>query len=196
MKIIKKASFLKSMDNFENYTGFSVPEIVLVGRSNVGKSSLINMLAGNSKLAKVSNTQGKTKLANFFLFNNEFVLVDLPGYGYAEASKLDKQRWGKMTEEYFENSKNLKMAILLVDVRLTPTEQDIQMLEYFVFHQIPVTVVATKFDKIKKSERMNKLSNIASTFNIGIENIYLSSSEIGFGKDQIVERIYQFIQGE
>ena len=193
MKTIKKSVFLSSAENFDKFKGFKLPEIVLCGRSNVGKSSLINMLAQNNKLAKVSQTQGKTKLVNFFEFNGEFVLVDLPGYGYAKVSKVEQQRWGKMIDEYLSVSKNLKMAILLVDVRLTPTEQDIQMFEYFAYHNIPVTIVATKFDKIKKSERLKNLQEIANTLNVGIQNIYITSSEESYGRDELVERIYQFI---
>ncbi len=193
MNIIKTATFLKSVSDFTGYKGFNVPEIIIVGRSNVGKSSIINMLANNKKLAKVSATQGKTKLANFFMFNNEFVLVDLPGYGYAEAGKSEQNRWKNMMDGYFKVSKNLKMAILLVDIRHKPTEQDIEMLEYFVFNGIAVTVVATKYDKIKRSEKMQKLSCIANTFNMGTGNIVLTSSESSFGKQELIDRIYQFI---
>lgn len=196
MKMIKNAVFLKSESEFENYKGFGLPEIMLVGRSNVGKSSFINMLAANTKLAKVSATQGKTKLVNFFLFNKEFVLVDLPGYGYAEASKLETQRWEKMIESYMEKAKNLSSAVLLVDIRHTPTKQDVQMLDYLTFHNIPVTIVATKYDKIKKTERTKKLQDIATTLKVGVENIYLISSETAYGKDNIVSRIYQFVDGE
>ena len=193
MNIIKTATFLKSVSDFTGYKGFNVPEIIIVGRSNVGKSSIINMLANNKKLAKVSATQGKTKIANFFMFNNEFVLVDLPGYGYAEAGKSEQNRWKNMMDGYFKVSKNLKMAILLVDIRHKPTEQDIEMLEYFVFNGIAVTVVATKYDKIKRSEKMQKLSCIANTFNMGTGNIVLTSSESSFGKQELIDRIYQFI---
>lgn len=130
MKTIKNAVFVKSDSELENYKGFDLPEILLMGRSNVGKSSFINMLSNNSKLAKVSSTQGKTKLVNFFLFNKEFMVVDLPGYGYAETSKLEQQRFGKMIDTYLEVSKNIAAAILLVDIRHIPTKQDVQMLEY------------------------------------------------------------------
>ena len=196
MKVIKSATFLKSEVNFEKYKGFDLPEIVLLGRSNVGKSSFINMLSNNNKLAKVSATQGKTKLVNFFLFNKEFILVDLPGYGYAEASKLEQQRWGKMIDTYLETSTNISNAILVVDIRHIPTDQDVQMLNYLTFNNIPATIVATKYDKIKKSERSKKLSDIAAKLKVGIENIYLISSETAYGKDNIVNRIYQFVDGE
>ena len=195
MKTIKSAVFLKSESELSEYKGFDKPEILLMGRSNVGKSSFINMLANNSKLAKVSATQGKTKLVNFFLFNKEFILVDLPGYGYAETSKVEQQRWGKMIDTYLETSKNIANAILVVDIRHIPTAQDIQMLDYLTFNNIPVTIVATKYDKIKKTERSRKLADIANTLKVGIENIYLISSETSYGKDNIVNRIYQFVDG-
>lgn len=196
MKIIKSAQFIKSEIDFSNYKGFGLPEIMLAGRSNVGKSSFINMLSGNNKLAKVSATQGKTRLVNFFMFNKEFILVDLPGYGYAEASKVEQQRWGKIIDSYIESSKNLVCAVLLVDVRHKPTEQDKQMLNYFTFNNIPVTIVATKYDKIKKAERMKKISDIAKELKVGVENIYLISSETAYGKEIILDRLYQFVDGE
>lgn len=196
MKTIKNAVFLKSASTADDYKGFGLPEILLVGRSNVGKSSVINMLSNNSKLAKVSSTQGKTKLINFFMFNDDFILVDLPGYGYAEASKLEQQRWSKMIDGFIEKTENIANAVLLVDIRHTPTNQDIQMLDYLTFSNIPVTIVATKYDKIKKSERMKKLTDIASTLKIGVENIYIVSSETSYGKDSLINRIYQFVDGE
>ena len=196
MKVIKKAEFIKSEVDFTNYKGYDMPEIMLAGRSNVGKSSFINMLASNTKLAKVSATQGKTKVVNFFKFNGEFIIADLPGYGYAEASKVEQQRWGKIIDGYIESSKNLVSAVLLVDVRHLPTEQDKQMLNYFTFNNIPVTIVATKYDKIKKAERMKKVADIAKALKVGVENIYLISSETAYGKDIIVERLYQFVDGE
>ncbi len=196
MKTIKNAVFLKSVSDEETYNGFDMPEILLVGRSNVGKSSVINMLSNNSKLAKVSATQGKTKLINFFMFNKDFILVDLPGYGYAEASKLEQQRWSKMINGFIEKNKNIACAVLLVDIRHTPTKQDVQMLDYLTFNNISVTIVATKYDKIKKSERMKKLTDIAATLKVGVENIYIVSSETSYGKDSLVNRIYQFVDGE
>ncbi|MBR3885389.1 MAG: YihA family ribosome biogenesis GTP-binding protein [Clostridia bacterium] len=196
MKTIKSAQFIKSETDFSNYKGFDLPEIMLAGRSNVGKSSFINMLSNNTKLAKVSATQGKTKVVNFFLMNKEFVLVDLPGYGYAETSKVEQHRWGEIIDSYIESSRNLVCAVLLVDVRHLPTEQDKQMLNYFTFNNIPVTIVATKYDKIKKAERMKKISDIAKELKVGVENIYLISSETAYGKDIIVDRLYQFVDGE
>ena len=122
-------------------------------------------------------------------------MVDLPGYGFAKVDKSEKEKWSKIIEDYLQSSKNIKTAVLLVDIRHKPTEQDIQMLEYLTYYNIAVTVVATKFDKIKKSEKREKLITIAKTFNIGVDNIFVTSSETSFGKDALVERIYQFVDG-
>lgn len=196
MKSVKSAIFVKSIADADAYESFGMPEILLVGRSNVGKSSLINMLSNNSKLAKVSSSQGKTKLINFFMFNKDFMLVDIPGYGYAATSKVEQLKWSKMIGSYIEKSQGLTAAILLVDIRHIPTAQDVQMLEYLTFHNIPVTIVATKIDKIKMSERLKKLNDIAMTLKVGRENIYQVSSETVFGKENIIDRIYQFVDGE
>lgn len=193
MKTIKNAIFLSSERNLKQFKGYGLPEIVLVGRSNVGKSSLINMLTANSKLAKVSSEQGKTRMVNFFKINEEFVLVDLPGYGFAKASHAEQESWKHMIDDYFESSQNLRMVILLVDIRHEPTDQDVQMLEYLTYKNLPVSIVATKFDKIKKSEQTKKLNDIAGKLKVGVDNVYVSSSETGLGKQKIIERIYQFI---
>ena len=139
---------------------------------------------------------GKTITINFYDVDKKLFLADLPGYGYAETSKVEQQRWGKIIDSYLETSKNLKSAVLLVDVRHAPTKQDIQMLDYLTFNNIPVTIVATKYDKIKKSERMKKINDIAQTLKVGIENIYLVSSETAYGKTAVIERLYQFVDGE
>ena len=193
MKTIKNAVFLKSYATATGYKGFGKPEILLLGRSNVGKSSLLNMLAGNSKLAKVSSTQGKTKLLNFFMINDDFVLVDLPGYGYAATSKVEQLRWKKMVDGYIAKSKSIASAVLVLDIRHTPTAQDLQMFEYLVFNNIPVTIVATKYDKIKKAECNKKVRDIATKLKVGVENIYLVSSETSYGKQNLIDRIYQFV---
>ncbi len=193
MKTIKNAVFVKSASSATEYKGFGKPEIVLVGRSNVGKSSLLNMLATNSKLAKVSSTQGKTRLLNFFLFNDEFMLVDLPGYGYAATSKVEQLKWKNMIEGYIKKSKNIASAILILDIRHLPTVQDIQMFEFLTFYNISVTIVATKYDKIKKSECAKKMRDIAATLKVGVENIMLVSSETAHGRQNLIDRIYQFV---
>ena len=193
MKTIKNAAFLKSEQDFSNYKGFDKPEIMMVGRSNVGKSSLINLIAGRKALAKVSSTQGKTRLVNFFELNSEFILVDVPGYGFAQTSHTEQNKWNKIINDYLKKTKNLVCTMLLVDIRHEPTDQDVQMLGYLTYNNIPVTIVATKYDKIKKSETIKKLTAIASKLKVGIENIYVVSSETGHGKQELIDRIYQFV---
>ncbi len=193
--IIKNAKFLKSESRITaNYVGFNLPEIAVVGRSNVGKSSFINMLANNKKLAKTSATPGRTRLVNYFLFNDNFVLVDLPGYGYAKASKAEQSGWENMITSYFAETNNLVGIIMLVDIRHTPTEQDKEMLAYLYAYNIPVVIACTKLDKIKKSEMARKVMDISGTLMVGKENIIVTSSETKCGKDKICDKIQQFIE--
>lgn len=193
--IIKNAKFLKSESRITaNYTGFNLPEIAVVGRSNVGKSSFINMLANNKKLAKTSATPGRTRLVNYFLFNDNFVLVDLPGYGYAKASKAEQSGWENMITSYFAETDNLVGIIMLVDIRHTPTEQDKEMLAYLYAYNIPVVIACTKQDKIKRSEMARKVMDISGTLMVGKENIIVTSSETKYGKDKICKKIEQFIE--
>lgn len=193
--IIKSARFLKSESGVtKNYSGFGVPEIAVVGRSNVGKSSFINCLANNHKLAKTSATPGRTRLVNYFMFNENFVIVDLPGYGYAKASKGEQKTWENMITSYFAETDNLVGIIMLVDIRHTPTENDKQMLEYLYTYNIPIVVCATKQDKIKKSEMVARTMDISSTLKLAKENIILTSSETRYGKDKVIEKIYQLIE--
>lgn len=193
--VIKNAKFLKSESRITaNYVGFNLPEIAVVGRSNVGKSSFINMLANNKKLAKTSSTPGRTRLVNYFLFNNNFVLVDLPGYGFAKASKQEQSGWENMITTYFAESENLVGIILLVDIRHTPTEQDKEMLSYLYAYNIPVVIACTKQDKIKRSEMAKKVMDISSTLMVGKENIIVTSSETKFGKEKICAKMQQLLE--
>ena len=130
-----------------------LPEIAICGKSNVGKSSLINYLTNNSKLAKVSGTPGKTRLVNFFVLNEAFVLVDLPGYGYARVSQQEKRSWAEMVETYLKTSQNLRALLILLDIRHQPTEDDKLMLNWASVYGLSVIVVATKADKIAKTKR-------------------------------------------
>jgi len=194
--VIKNARFLRSESGVtKNYSGFGVPEIAVVGRSNVGKSSFINMLANQKKLAKTSSTPGRTRLVNYFMFNEEFVLVDLPGYGYAKASKQEKGLWEHMITSYFAETDYLAGIILLVDIRHTPTIQDREMFEYLYTYNIPVIIVATKHDKVKRSELPRRIMDISSFLKVAKENIYVTSSETRYGKEKVLEKIEQLLQG-
>src|SRR5690554_6090698 len=149
---IKTAEFITSAVKTNQYPESVHPEVAFVGRSNVGKSTIINAITNRRKLAKVSNTPGRTRLVNFFLINGAAMLVDLPGYGYAKISKTEKAAWGKIIEDYINSSPHLKRFVLLVDSRHKPTGDDIAMMEYFRYYEKDVVVIGTKLDKLKRND--------------------------------------------
>ncbi|MGL4483676.1 MAG: ribosome biogenesis GTP-binding protein YihA/YsxC [Anaerovoracaceae bacterium] len=153
----------------EQYPVDKVKEIAFAGRSNVGKSSLLNLLTGRKKLAKVSGNPGKTRTINFYDINGEFRIVDLPGYGYAKVSKTTSETWGDMIEQYLTNREYLKKVILLVDIRHKPSKQDVQMYDYLKYYGLSGAVVATKADKIKKSEFVKNIKIIRETLGLSAE---------------------------
>ncbi len=191
---IKTAEFIRSAKLKKDYFNQELPEIAIVGKSNVGKSSLINALTGNSKLARVSKQPGKTRLVNFFLINRQFYLVDLPGYGFARVSKSEKESWDEMMRTYFENTSQLKAVILLLDIRHKPTKEDIAMLHYIEYYAIPYVVCLTKADKIAKSKRKNeavhKRKDIPSSFAYDMIPI---SSEDGYGKQELLDYLERYL---
>lgn len=190
--LIKQAEFVKSVaDN--NFYQSDMSEIAFVGRSNVGKSSLINFITNRKKLAKTSSTPGKTKLINYFIINNSFLLVDLPGYGYAEVSKKEKTNWAKYLEEYLRTSKNLKCVYLLLDIRRTPTNQDEQMLEFLYFNRIPCKVVVTKIDTLSRSQVANQLIIICNKLGLNKEDIIVTSSWDKKGLDALLKDIEHYV---
>lgn len=148
---IRKAEFITSAVNVAGYPQDDLPHIAMVGKSNVGKSSLINGLTNQSKLARVSRQPGKTRLINFFRINDSFYLVDLPGYGFARVSKAEKEKWGVMINEYLEKTARLKGIIMIADIRHNPTAEDKQMAEWIQYYGIPVILVASKIDKLAKT---------------------------------------------
>lgn len=158
--IIKSAKIQTSATNPQFYPDDDLPCIALAGRSNVGKSSLINSLLNRKSLARVSGTPGKTRTINFFIVNENFYLVDLPGYGYAKLSKEEQASWGKTMEMYFSQSKNLKHLFLLLDIRHEPKDSDKQMYEYCLHYNIPFTIIATKSDKISRGAYQKSFSTM------------------------------------
>lgn len=155
---IKTAAFVTSSSNWEQCPAPDLPEFAFVGRSNVGKSSLINMITGMKGLAKISSTPGKTQTINHFIINNSWYLVDLPGYGYAKSSQRSRAVWQKMTEKYLLNRKNLLTTFLLVDSRHEPQKSDLDRMGWFGENDIPFVIVFTKSDKISKRELESNLS--------------------------------------
>lgn len=191
---IKKAEFVKSYAF--GYNGSDGKEICVVGRSNVGKSSFINALCNNKKLAKASSTPGRTRLINVFSINGgEFNLVDLPGYGYAQASKTDKESWDELMGHYFENAKSLVQVIVLTDIRNTSTK-DVEMLNYLYYYQIPFTVVATKCDKVTKSALFGEIGKLSTHLGLGRDNIIPFSAVTKFGIDKVLNRIELILSHE
>lgn len=191
--IIKNVEFVKSAK--EKDQTFGMPEVAFVGRSNVGKSSLINYIT-NNKIAKVSSTPGRTRLINYFKVNGgQFMLVDLPGYGFAKGNKTEVNDWSQMMEGYFANNQNLKQVLLLLDIRHDPSIDDLKMQHYLMFYNIPYTIIATKCDKLSKSQVQNQKFRLASKLKVGVDNIICESSTNRTGAEQILSRLDQFIGG-
>lgn len=185
--MIKKAKFQTSLAEFKPFPGQGLPEIAFAGKSNVGKSSLINALTHNSKLARTSSEPGKTRLVNFYLLNEAFFLVDLPGYGFARASKQEKEKWSGMIEGYLQGSQNLRHVVQLVDIRHAPTEEDQMMTNYLRHYEIPFTVVATKADKLSKAQRSRSVPVICRTLVVQPWEIIACSSEDGTGLEALTD---------
>ena len=190
---INTAEFITSIGNIEKYHDYNLPEITFVGRSNVGKSSLINALTNHKKLAKTSSLAGRTRLVNMFLINSRFILVDLPGYGYAKAGKEEQKEWQGLIEGYLQKSRQIKMVFVLVDIRIKPTEQDKQMLNYLYYYNMPFKVVATKADKLSKTQIKNKLHNIALELGLGNADMFAVSAQTKYGLEEILQYINNFL---
>jgi GTP-binding protein len=189
--IIKTSEFITSAVKRNQYPVDVRPEVAFVGRSNVGKSSIINALTNRRKLAKVSQTPGKTRLINFFLINDEMYLVDLPGYGYAKVSKKEKESWGKTIETYLVEREQLKKVVLLVDSRHKPTADDILMHEWIKHFGYKVIVIATKSDKLSNNEIGKSKKLIKETLKLGADDeFYLFSSVKKNGKEELIDNIF------
>ncbi|KJY64783.1 putative GTP-binding protein EngB [Lactobacillus helsingborgensis] len=169
--IIKNSSYAISAVREEQYPTDNLPEIALSGRSNVGKSSLINTLLGRKNLARTSGQPGKTQTLNFYLVNDDFYLVDVPGYGYARVSQKKRQQFGEMIQDYLETRANLQGLIILIDGRHDPTKDDIAMYNYALYLNLPILVVCTKIDKIKKNQRNQVLSALSHKLDLKHDNV-------------------------
>ena len=168
-------------------------EFLLVGRSNVGKSSFINTLINRKNFARTSAKPGKTQTLNFYLINNFFYLVDAPGYGFAKVNKQLKNKFGLIMESYLENRENLKMVFMLIDFRHKPTEDDVLMYNYLKHYNIPVTLVCTKVDKVSKNSHQKQISGIIKTLDINKEDLILFSSVTKMGKQEIYNKIIEVL---
>jgi len=187
--LIKSAEFIISAVSPTQYPADLLPEVALVGRSNVGKSSMINTLINRRGLARTSSTPGKTQLLNFYLINKEFYFVDLPGYGFAKVSKTVKSQWGKMIETYLQKRENLVGVIQLVDSRHEPSKDDIIMQEWLQHNGLPTLVVATKIDKISRGNWPKHEKMIREKLGLKGQPLILFSAENRQGKEQILEQL-------
>ncbi len=190
---IRSAEFITSMAAYGPFEGKGLPQIAIAGKSNVGKSTLINMLCRRNKLARTSATPGKTRLINLFLLNGEFHLVDLPGYGYAKVDKQEKLKWSRMMEDYFSGADELKHVLCLVDIRHEPTEDDVTMNRYLRQMGIPFSVIATKSDKISRGARSKYLAPICRSLLVQPWEITCVSGETGDGREDLLTLMEQVL---
>jgi len=189
---IKKAVFVASFPKPEKCPKTAIPEFAFIGRSNVGKSSLLNFLVNRNKLAKTSAKPGKTQLINFFLINDNFHFVDLPGYGYARFSKQEREKWEKIITEYIISRKQLFQIFILIDARLEPQTSDINAINFMGKYQIPFSIIFTKTDKVKKLKLKSNIQNFEKILNETWEQLpphFISSATKKTGKDEILDYI-------
>jgi GTP-binding protein len=193
--VVRSLEFLGGMATAEGWRPpAELPEVAFAGRSNVGKSSLINRLLRRKKIARVSNTPGRTREINFFRINNEFVLVDLPGYGYARISKERRAEWRPMIEGFLRASPMLRGVVQLLDARREPTEDDLLMLDYLSRVGVPSLVVLTKMDKLTRAEGAGRVDEIARLIGLEPEQIIAFSAVTGLGRDDLAGSIAELLK--
>ena len=175
---INSADLIVSAVRRSQYPTDNLPEFLLVGRSNVGKSSFINTICNRKKLARISSTPGKTRNLNFYLVNESFYLVDVPGYGFAQVSKKEQKKFGLMIEDYLQNRENLKRVYLLIDFRHKPSEDDLLMYKFLKYYNLPVTVVATKTDKVPASKKDKCRKAILQHLNLDENDTFIPFSNL------------------
>lgn len=191
--IIKQADFVKSAVYEKDYPEeLSNIEFAFVGRSNVGKSSLINSITRRGKLARISKTPGRTQLINYFLINNEFFLVDLPGYGFAKVPKAMKAEWGQTMERYLASNRK-KLVFVLLDIRRVPTGEDMDMLHWLDHFSIPFKIIFTKMDKVSNNEKFKCLKAIRTKLEFHNEDVFFHSSLKDTGRDEILNYIEEVL---
>ncbi len=194
---IKNASYVKGAASYGQCVVSELPQVAVAGKSNVGKSSFINYLVGDGKLARTSKLPGRTRLINYFLVNcdneKEFLLADLPGYGFAKVSDAEKLKWADLLEKYLANETQLAQVLFLVDIRHDPTKDDATMYNYLFANNVPFTVIATKADKLPKSQVKNRCRAIASFFKLGEGNVLPVSSSDKTGIDAVLDKLQQIL---
>ena len=186
---IKRATFVTSLTGNQRFEGEGLPQIAIAGKSNVGKSSLINCLCNQNKLARVSAEPGKTRLVNIFRINDDFHLVDLPGYGYARVSRAMQEDWGQMMDSYLSGSEHLCHILHLVDIRHDPGQHDLQMKAWIQHNQLPCTVIATKCDKLSRAQQQKSILAICRALGVQPWDVLPFSSVTRAGRDELLERL-------
>lgn len=192
MMQIKTAQFITSAVKPAQYPPPGFPEVAFAGRSNVGKSSLINTLVNRKRLVKTSSTPGRTQLINFFLVNGSLSLVDLPGYGYAKVPAAVKKKWGPMIETYLSTRPGLAAVVLLMDIRRTPKEEELSLLDWLAHYRIPVVPVLTKADKLSKTKQKKQLQTTARALDILEQELILFSAKSRLGKEALWRRMARY----
>lgn len=193
--VIKSADLEVLATRISQYPEGALPEFLLVGRSNVGKSSFINCLLNRKNLAYTSSKPGKTQTLNFYLINKQFYLVDVPGYGYAMVSKKKQEKFGMMIEEYIKTRKQLKRVFMLVDFRRKPTEDDVLMYNYLKYFNIPVTIIATKADKFGGSKKEKCIRGIMDTIDLVVgDDLIVFSSTTKLGRAETLKKIESLVE--
>jgi GTP-binding protein len=192
--VIRSIEFLGGLTARGGYIpSAGIPEIAFAGRSNVGKSSLLNKLVHRKKIARVSRTPGRTREINFFNVNNLFVLADLPGYGYARVSSEAKSSWRPLMEGYLGKSKQLRGVVLLLDVRREPSDEDLQMLDFLAEHELPLMIVVTKVDKLSAARARERVEAIGQSLGLDSEQIIAFSSITGQGRRELAEAVVALV---
>ncbi|OZB91124.1 ribosome biogenesis GTP-binding protein YihA/YsxC [Paenibacillus sp. XY044] len=192
---VTNAEFIISAVGPDQYPVDALPEIALAGRSNVGKSSLINRMINRKNLARTSSTPGKTQHMNYYRINEALYFVDFPGYGYAKVSKTQRQAWGKMIEKYMLERHTLKLVLMVVDLRHPPTKDDVIMYDWLKHYDIPICVVATKADKIPKSRWQKHVKQMKESLLLRSNDLFVMfSSELGVGKEELWSVIQSFVE--
>lgn len=189
------AKFLTSAATAAQFIKPEKPMIAVAGKSNSGKSTLINLLAGQKRLAKTSSEPGRTRLVNYFDFGS-FILADLPGYGYAAVSKAEQEKWGKTLDMFFARKEEIAHVFLLGDIRRDPSADDMQMVTYLNYHILPFTVIATKCDKLSRMKQKERVRAVANAYGLGVDNVLSVSGLTGDGKEALLKKINEVIKNK
>jgi len=191
--IIKSAEFITSAAKSHQYPSAILPEVAFAGRSNVGKSSLINTILNRKRLVKTSRTPGRTQLINFFEINKAFTFVDLPGYGYAKVPVSVKKTWGPMIEKYLSTRQALRGVVLIMDIRRIPGQEELNFMDWLYYYRIPIVLILTKTDKLSKTKQKQQHQSIGKALGVDDNDLILFSAKSRFGKDAAWEAITALI---